>query len=35
MKKEFIQDFSMRVTQASRSELVVIMYEIILNILVL
>ena len=31
MKKEFIQDFSMRVTQASRSELVVIMYEIILR----
>lgn len=31
MKKELIQDFSMRVTQASRSELVVIMYEIILS----
>lgn len=31
MTKEMIQDFSMRVTQASRSELVVIMYEIILR----
>ena len=31
MKKEFIQDFSMRVTQANRSELIVIMYEIILR----
>ena len=31
MKKELIQEFSMRITQASRSELVVIMYEIILN----
>ena len=31
MKKELIQEFSMRITQASRSELIVIMYEIILN----
>ncbi len=31
MKKELIQEFSMRVTQASRSELIVIMYEIILS----
>ena len=31
MRKELIQEFSMRVTQASRSELVVIMYEIILK----
>lgn len=31
MKKELIQEFSMRVTQASRTELVVIMYEIILS----
>lgn len=31
MKKELIQEFSMRVTQASRSELIVIMYEIILK----
>ena len=31
MRKELIQEFSMRVTQASRSELIVIMYEIILN----
>lgn len=31
MRKELIQEFSMRVTQASRSELVVIMYEIILS----
>ncbi len=31
MRKELIQDFSMRVTQASRSELIVIMYEIILK----
>lgn len=31
MKREMIQDFSMRVTQASRSELIVIMYEIILR----
>lgn len=31
MKRELIQEFSMRITQASRSELVVIMYEIILN----
>ena len=30
MRKELIQEFSMRVTQASRSELIVIMYEIIL-----
>ena len=27
MKKELIQEFSMRVTQASRSELIVIMYD--------
>ena len=26
MKKELIQEFSMRITQASRSELIVIMY---------
>ena len=31
MKREMIQEFSMRVTQASRSELIVIMYEIILR----
>lgn len=31
MKKELIQEFSMRVTQASRTELIVIMYEIILS----
>ncbi len=31
MKKEMIQEFSMRVTQASRSELIVIMYDIILR----
>ena len=31
MKKELIQEFSMRITQASRSELIVIMYEVILN----
>ena len=31
MKKELIQEFSMRVTQASRSELIVIMYEVILK----
>lgn len=31
MKKELIQEYSMRVTQASRSELVVIMYEVILK----
>ena len=31
MKKELIREFSMRVTQASRSELIVIMYEIILS----
>jgi len=31
MRKELIQEFSMRVTQASRSELIVIMYEIILK----
>lgn len=31
MRKELIQEFSMRVTQASRSELIVIMYEVILN----
>mgnify|MGYP003414119911 CR=1 FL=1 len=31
MKKELIQDYTMRITQASRSELIVIMYEIILN----
>lgn len=31
MKKEMIQEISMRVTQASRSELIVIMYEIILR----
>ena len=31
MKKELIQEFSRRVTQASRSELIVIMYEIILS----
>ena len=32
MKKELIQDYTMRITQASRSELIVIMYEIILNV---
>ena len=31
MRKELVQEFSMRVTQASRSELIVIMYEIILK----
>ena len=31
MRKELIQEFSMRVTQASRSELIVIIYEIILK----
>ncbi len=31
MKKELIQEFSMRITQASRSELIVIMYEVILK----
>ncbi len=31
MKKELIQEFSMRITQASRTELIVIMYEIILS----
>lgn len=30
MKKELIQDYTMRITQASRTELIVIMYEIIL-----
>lgn len=30
MTKEEVQNFSMRITQASRSELVVIMYEVIL-----
>ena len=31
MRKELVKEFSMRVTQASRSELIVIMYEIILK----
>lgn len=31
MKKELIQDYTMRITQASRTELIVIMYEIILS----
>lgn len=31
MKKELIQDYAMRITQASRTELIVIMYEIILS----
>lgn len=31
MKKELIQDYTLRITQASRSELIVIMYEIILS----
>lgn len=31
MKKELVQEFSMRITQASRTELIVIMYEIILS----
>ncbi len=30
MKKELIQEYTLRITQASRSELIVIMYEIIL-----
>lgn len=30
MKQELVQDFQLRITQASKSELVVIMYEIIL-----
>lgn len=31
MKKELVQEYTLRITQASRSELIVIMYEIILN----
>ena len=31
MKKELIQDFSLRISQASKTELVVIMYDIILE----
>jgi len=31
MKKELIQEYTLRITQASRSELIVIMYEIILS----
>lgn len=31
MKKELIQDFSLRITQASKTELIVIMYDIILE----
>ncbi|MCH5273111.1 MAG: flagellar protein FliS [Lachnospiraceae bacterium] len=31
MKKELVKEFGMRVAQASRSELIVIMYEIILS----
>ena len=31
MKKELIQEYTMRITQASRTELIVIMYEIILK----
>lgn len=31
MKKELIQDFSLRISQASKTELIVIMYDIILE----
>lgn len=31
MKKELLQEYTMRITQASRTELIVIMYEIILK----
>ena len=31
MKKELIQDFSLRISQASKTELIVIMYDIILD----